>query len=93
MASRKLIVMGSGVYYRGLNNYLYFFGGSIIQLRHNGPQNPVRIIKAPIVDGFWLWCLTGVEFMVLGFRGLGLGDCSRVLSLGSSLWKLHIRRS
>ena len=29
-------------------HYQYYFGGSLLQLEHNGPQNPVLIIKAPI---------------------------------------------
>ena len=37
-----------GVLYRGLDNYQYFFGGSLFQLQYNGPQNPILIIKAPV---------------------------------------------
>ena len=36
---------------RGLNNYLYYFGSSLLYFLYNGPQNPVLIIKAPI-SGF-----------------------------------------
>ena len=35
--------------YRGLSNYLYYFGGSLLLLKYNGPQNPILIIKAPIL--------------------------------------------
>ena len=38
-----------GQYYRGLNGFLYYFGGSLLQFLYNGPKNPIRIIKAPIV--------------------------------------------
>ena len=42
-------------YYRGLNNYLYylfFFGGGgfFIIISSTGPQNPILIVKAPILD-------------------------------------------
>ena len=32
-------------YYRGLNNYLYYFGGSLSQIWDNGPQNGPYIIE------------------------------------------------
>ena len=34
------------VYHRGLNNYLYYLGGSLLYVLYNGPQNPTLIIKA-----------------------------------------------
>ena len=34
-------------YYRGLNNYQYYFVGSLLYLEYYGPQNPILIIKAP----------------------------------------------
>ena len=37
------------MYYRGVNNYLYYFGGSFLWLWHNGPQNPILIFSAPRV--------------------------------------------
>ena len=37
-------------YYRGLNNYQHYFGGSSLYLQYNGPQNPILIIKAPILQ-------------------------------------------
>ena len=33
-----------------LNNYLYDFEGSLLYLEYNGHQNPILIIKAPILD-------------------------------------------
>ena len=36
-------------YCRGLNFYLYYFGGSLLSLYYNGPQNPILIIKASIL--------------------------------------------
>ena len=39
-----------GAYYRGLNNYLYYFGGRFLsKLQYNEPQNPILITKAHIV--------------------------------------------
>ena len=41
------------VYYRGLNNYQYYFGGFRIikkNIEYNGPPNPILIIKAPIAE-------------------------------------------
>ena len=37
----------------GLNNYLYYFGGFLMILIDNGPQNPILIIKAPILGLFF----------------------------------------
>ena len=43
-------------YYRGLNNYLYYLfffflrGGFFIIISSTGPQNPILIVKAPILD-------------------------------------------
>ena len=37
------------VEYRGLNNYLYYFGDSLLQLYYEGSRNPIPIIKAPII--------------------------------------------
>ena len=34
-------------YYRGLNNYQYYFGGSLLYLWYNVPPNLILIIKAP----------------------------------------------
>ena len=36
-------------YYRGLNNYLYYFGGPCYIYSIMGPQNPILIVKAPIL--------------------------------------------
>ena len=36
-----------GVYYKGLNNYKYYFGDSLLQLEYNGRQNPILIFKGP----------------------------------------------
>ena len=33
-----------------LNNYLYYFGGFLLQLEYNGPRNPILIIQAPILN-------------------------------------------
>ena len=41
--------------YRGLNNYLYYFGDSSLLLWYNGPQNPSLIISAPILCPEDLW--------------------------------------
>ena len=30
----------------GLNNYLYYFGGSLLQIEYNIAQNPILIIQA-----------------------------------------------
>ena len=38
------------LYYRGLNDYQYYCGGSLLYLWYNGPQNPILIIKAPVLD-------------------------------------------
>ena len=40
---------GLKVQYRGLSNYLYDFGGSLLELQYNGPQNPILIIEAPFL--------------------------------------------
>ena len=39
------------VYSRGLNNFLYYFVGSLLQLWYNNTRSPVLIIKAPAL---WL---------------------------------------
>ena len=36
--------------YRGLNNYLYYVGSSLLLVWYNLSQNPILIIKAPILD-------------------------------------------
>ena len=35
------------MYYKGLNNYKYYFGDSLLQLEYNGRQNPILIFKGP----------------------------------------------
>ena len=39
------------MYYRGLNNYVYFLGGllSIFFVYSNTPRNPILFIKVPIL--------------------------------------------
>ena len=44
------------VYYRGLNNYQYYIGGSLFSLQYVGPQSPILIMKAPF---------SGIEGLVL----------------------------
>ena len=34
----------------GLNNYQYYLGGSLLSFSHKGPQNPILIIKAPVLQ-------------------------------------------
>ena len=41
-------------YYRVRNNYLYYFGCSLLYLQYNGPQSPILIIKAPVAVFTWL---------------------------------------
>ena len=45
----------SGFYYRGLKNYLYYFGVSLLLVEYNWPPNPILIIEDPTleVQGFW----------------------------------------
>ena len=33
----------------GLNDYLYYVGGSLLYLWYSGRQNPILIIKAPML--------------------------------------------
>ena len=47
VVSRSLT--GLKVKYRGLSNYLYDFGGSLLELQYNVPQNPILIIEAPFL--------------------------------------------
>ena len=35
--------------YRGLKNYLYCFGGSLVYLEYNGPLNPILITKPAVL--------------------------------------------
>ena len=45
-----IIIIVDKVYCRGLNSYLYYLGGFLILIIvFDGPQNPVLIIKAPIL--------------------------------------------
>ena len=41
-------------YYIGLKYYLYDCGGSLLQLQYNGHQNPILIIKHPILQASYL---------------------------------------
>ena len=43
----KELGIGSG-YYRGLSNYLYWFGDSLLELENNGRQDHILKIKGPI---------------------------------------------
>ena len=57
--------------YRGLNNFLYYFGGSFLQLFYNILQNSIPNIKAPILQA--LLCPSG---------RLGQRECRRAVGCG-----------
>ena len=65
--------MPAWLYFRGLNNYLYFFWGfltiGISTVYHNGPQNPSLIIKAPVLRS------EGLVFGVWDFKLQSLSEC------------------
>ena len=56
------------MYQRGLQKYPYYFGVPYAFLVYNGPQNPILIIKAPVLytlfEGFrslWVYCVMNPE--------------------------------
>ena len=57
------------VYYRGLNNYLCYFGGALLLLYYNGPQNPILIIEKYVYK-------LAISNLMLGFYYRL--ECSRV---------------
>ena len=63
-ALEKVGFRGLG-FYKGLNNYLYCFGGFLIKSYWH--QNPILIVKAPI-SGFWYGFLKSCR-VSLGFIG------------------------
>ena len=49
----KLLLLQTAANHRGLNNYLYYFGGFLLNIMVRWapePQNPILIIKSPIVN-------------------------------------------
>ena len=87
-SARILVSISGGWSTRGLKNYLYYFGGSLLQIYYNLPQNPIPIIKAPILGlddrGFFQ-----IDPDAVGFRDVRRGFAAVELQRPRTLnWSL-----